>query len=195
LGGGSADAAAALVGIDAAWGLGLGLETLRRLGAGLGSDVPFFIDEERPARPAIVGGFGEEIERVGRAAGEVLLVMPPFGCPTGAVYGAFDRGVGEIGLSHAVRDGRVRETARAARVGGEDLFNDLAAAACRVRPELGEVRGAVERALGRPVHVTGSGSSLFVVCGPGEGERLAGAVAGAVDGAWGHAAVRVCRLV
>jgi 4-diphosphocytidyl-2-C-methyl-D-erythritol kinase len=41
MGGGSADAAAALVALDALWGLGLGREELLELGAELGADVPF----------------------------------------------------------------------------------------------------------------------------------------------------------
>src|SRR5699024_7390149 len=41
MGGGSADAAAALVALDRLWGLGLNGERLRQLGARLGADVPF----------------------------------------------------------------------------------------------------------------------------------------------------------
>lgn len=43
LGGGSSDAAAVLVGIDRLYALGLGAQALERLGASLGSDVPFFV--------------------------------------------------------------------------------------------------------------------------------------------------------
>ncbi|HZW10378.1 MAG TPA: hypothetical protein VFF69_10785 [Phycisphaerales bacterium] len=195
LGGGSADGAAALAAIDRAWELGLGPEVLRALGAGLGSDVAFFIDEEQPARPAVVSGFGEQVERTARVAGEVVLFVPPFGCPTGAVYRAFDEVVAGAPRPHTGRDSVVREMARGARALDAELFNDLAEPAMRVRPELAAVRAGLGRALGRPVHVTGSGSSLFVLCGPGEGERVAAGARQALDSGSGRAAVRVCRLV
>lgn len=193
LGGGSSDGAAALVGLDRAWGLGLGRDVLRSLGAQLGSDVAFFIDEgdgAGPARPAVVSGFGENLERVAPAGGsEAVLIVPAFGCPTGTVYRAFDELI--AGGGHRMRDEEVRGRARGADAISPGLFNDLAAPAIRVRPALGELRAEASRLLGRAVHVTGSGSGLFVVCRAGEG----GALAGAVRGALGGAAVRVCRLL
>ncbi|QKK06832.1 MAG: hypothetical protein HND58_00740 [Planctomycetota bacterium] len=97
LGGGSADAGATLLAVNQAWGLGLGVDVLQTLGATLGSDVPFFVDtpgtgSDAPG-PAVVGGFGEAIERTLRAAGELVLMVPAFGCATGSVYRAFDEAV------------------------------------------------------------------------------------------------------
>lgn len=43
LGGGSSDAAAVLKGLNKLWGLGLESDQLEEIGAGIGSDVPFFI--------------------------------------------------------------------------------------------------------------------------------------------------------
>ena len=51
----------------------------------------------------------------------------------------------------------------------DTLFNDLSAPAITVRPALGPVRASLERGLGRPVHVSGSGSTLFCLgATPGE---------------------------
>jgi 4-diphosphocytidyl-2-C-methyl-D-erythritol kinase len=172
LGGGSSDAAAALLGIDRAWGLGLGLDTLRRLGAKLGSDVPFFIDDHDPPRPGVVGGFGEFIEHTGRTAGNIVLLVPGFGCPTGAVYGAFDTLVAS-GRAGDLRESRVRELAASGSAADLDLFNDLADAACLVRPELGALRDRAAEALGCPVHITGSGSAMFVLPAEGDAARVA----------------------
>lgn len=186
LGGGSADGAAALVGVDRAWGLGLGLDTLRGLGAGLGSDVPFFIDGQSPPAPGVVTGFGETVERTARSVGEVLLLAPGFGCPTGGVYGAFD-GLVRAGRAGGLDEGWVRGVADGGAVDPAALFNDLAEAACVVRPELGVLRARAVAALGCPVHISGSGSTMFVLVPAGLGVRLAAAARAALPG------VAVCR--
>lgn len=161
LGGGSADAAAALVGINELFGLGLARERLRALSISLGSDIAFFIDDVpvgRAARPALVTGFGETIERLGPIGGWVTLILPPYGCPTGPVYQAFDR----CGPD-ALREQDVRALAATA---GTDLvharlFNDLAEPACAVEPRLAKTLGTLRGAMDTPVHITGSGSTMF----------------------------------
>ena len=155
LGGGSSDAAAALVVVNRACGLGLSRAELREIGTGLGSDVAFFVDDVDPARAAIVTGLGETIERVELEFARRLspvLIIPGFGCPTGEVYRAFDRAP-----TRGVDEARVR------RANPDDLFDDLSNAAELVRPELGGIRERARAAGGRRVHMTGSGSCLFVL--------------------------------
>jgi 4-diphosphocytidyl-2-C-methyl-D-erythritol kinase len=162
LGGGSADAAAAFVGINDLFKLGLSRDRLRDLSTSLGSDIAFFIDDvsiDTPARPAIVTGFGETIERLDRVGGWVTLIFPPYGCPTGPVYQAFDRaGPGPLrepetrALIHAAPKDLIRAP----------LFNDLAAPACAIEPRLDQVLRTLRAGLASPVHITGSGSTLFV---------------------------------
>jgi len=169
LGGGSSDAAAALLALDEAFGLGLSMDRLQAVGASIGSDVPFFLDEEDPPRPAEVTGFGDRIERLDRLGDRwVALFVPDFGCETRAVYRAFDdlprdepSGAGV--WSSAVRDG-----------GPISCFNALALAAERVRPELGALRARLGEMTGEGVHVTGSGSAMFIVA---EDEARAGGLA------------------
>jgi 4-diphosphocytidyl-2-C-methyl-D-erythritol kinase len=192
LGGGSSDAAAALLAAREAFGLDVSLEVLREVAGRVSSDAPFFIDDEGPPKPAIVTGFGEVVERVARIRGELVLVLPAFGCPTPAVYAAFDRLIVEEDArrdrawrleSHArEREGRPPGTAPtphrvrpelvrsrlakcAAGLRGEWLFNDLDAAARDVEPRLGEVGTRVGRLTREPVRLSGSGSTLFVVGG------------------------------
>ncbi|MEO1279114.1 MAG: hypothetical protein AAFV77_09175 [Planctomycetota bacterium] len=162
LGGGSSNAAAVLRAGEALLGLGLGPATLRELAMKLGSDIAFFIDDidptlDAPPRPAIVSGFGDAIDRLAAPAEAepVTLAFPPFGCATGEVYAAFD------GLEPGpLREAEVRSMAmQAPRVA--DVFNDLAPAAEMVRPKLTEIRTALNKAWASPVHVTGSGSTLF----------------------------------
>lgn len=191
LGGGSSDAAAALRALDALFGLGVGTARLARLGAELGSDVAFFLDEaaedggaaalraDTPPRPAIVAGFGERVDRLPTVQGTaVVLAVPAFSCPTREVYRAFD----ELGAAR-LREPEVRRMGESARPLEEALFNDLAPAAERMRPGLGAFRAAVAAAAGRAAHVTGSGSAVFVPAPDDEAAAMARAVRAGVPGA------------
>lgn len=188
LGGGSADAAGVLVGLTLLFDLGIDAARLRTLSAELGSDVAFFIDElpiplgansevALAPRPAFVTGFGEILERIDppapRAGTPVLLFVPDFGCPTGAVYRAFDA------RPHRPLDlAKVRALIDAARAGGaiagDALFNDLSGPAGDVAPALGRVLSDLNAAMGprTPVHVTGSGSTMFALAGPDAADRV-----------------------
>jgi 4-diphosphocytidyl-2-C-methyl-D-erythritol kinase len=166
LGGGSSDAAAALRAVNDACGLGLSSTELRAIGATLGSDVPFFVDDADPPRPAIVTGLGEAIERVTIPCASELspvLIVPAFGCATGEVYRAFDRAP-----TRGVDEARVR------RADPEDLFNDLQMAAELVRPELAAIRARAGAACDQQIHLTGSGSCLFVLVSRDEASGIAG---------------------
>lgn len=172
LGGGSSDAAATLALLNDLFALGLGRDRLAAIGHGLGSDVPFFLDDgSGPPRSALVSGLGDRVERAARADAELLLLLPPFGCATGAVYAAFDALRGGVGF-----DARAEEARRLVRAGslrGAGLFNDLLPAAERVEPRLGEVRRRAEAIAGAPVRLSGSGSTLFLAATEGSGPGLA----------------------
>lgn len=195
LGGGSSDAAAVLAGLDRLFELDLDRAALIAISTTLGSDVAFFLDAERPPRQSIVRGFGERIDRIvgssgGATAQAAVLVFPPFGCPTGEVYRAFDQRPGA-----ALREGVVRElvstAARRGRVPTERLFNDLAAPARDVQPRLAAVQDRLGALAHGPVHVTGSGSTLFCLAEEG----VAGDVADAFRRAAPEVAVVVTRLI
>lgn len=185
LAGGSTDAAAVLMGLAALFDLPADAQTLRDLSMHIGSDIAFFIDEDAllrlrttlldhatnhtrieplSPRPALVTGLGERIERIHRAlvpTAELLLFLPPFGCPTAAVYRAFDAN------PHDLREDLVRnaiDRARALRrVDPASLFNDLTPAARSAVPELAALIDALQRALSLPIHMSGSGSTLFAL--------------------------------
>lgn len=148
LGGGSSDAAAVLTGLNQLFNLNLSVDELQRLGAELGSDVIFFIDEQNPPRSAIVGGFGDQIERQLPWDADLLLIIPPFGCPTREVYLAYDRA-----LDHP---SDVMTPPRTF------FFNDLLAPACSVRPQLADLLQRLKNISAQPIAMTGSGSCLFL---------------------------------
>lgn len=87
IGGGSADAAAALRALVRLWRLDIGGEALKRLAFGLGADVPACIDR----RPVYVTGAGETIANGPRLPPVwTALVNPRVETPTGPIFRAFD---------------------------------------------------------------------------------------------------------
>ena len=173
LGGGSADAAAMLYATREVYGLDVGDEQLRELGAQLGADVPFFLQGSAPAgaRAAIVEGLGEQITPCARVDGHFVLILPRFGCSTRRVYHIFNEQfddedhIGGQCEARSFRDGAVRAMAGAQCVDSSDLFNDLAVPAQRAVPALAVLARRIEEAVGEAVHMSGSGSALFVVVG------------------------------
>ncbi len=150
LGGGSSDAAGVLVGLNQLYNLGLSRDTLIALGLQLGSDIGFLVAALSGEPSMVVTGFGDRFDPLplDRAL-HLALIFPGFGSPTGPVYAAFDR---------LRPDARVAE-----KLTPDEPFNDLAAAACDVTPRLGEIQQQLSASLAAPVHITGSGSTLFVI--------------------------------
>lgn len=169
LGGGSSDAAAVLVGLDRLLELRLPTDELAELGAGLGSDVPFLVRAlADDATSALVTGLGERIEPVASPRPSHLVLIfpgPELACPTAEVYRQFDRSLTDrpdiLGRSEQTMIDRVRTLALGGDPTPDDPFNDLSEPACAVRPMLGELRLQIGRTVGLPVHVSGSGSTLY----------------------------------
>lgn len=167
LGGGSSNAAQTLVALDRLFDLHVHPRDLLEISKALGSDVAFGLGVSRGVPSAIVTGLGEEITPAPRKGTlDLVLIMPPFGCPTGPVYKAFDELHGFAPSEEEVKPvelGRVKSLTSAITIPQNGPFNDLAEPACLVRPELREVKSKLEAALSLPVHITGSGSTLFVI--------------------------------
>jgi 4-diphosphocytidyl-2-C-methyl-D-erythritol kinase len=88
LGGGSSDAAAALLALNTLSGAGLSAAALEALAQRLGSDVPFFLK----GGVAWVSGRGERIQPVDAPRGlSVVLVNPGFASNTGEAFGLLDK--------------------------------------------------------------------------------------------------------
>ncbi len=166
LGGGSSDAAAVLEGLNDLWRLRLPPERLGEMAASLGSDVPLFLG---PATARMTGR-GEILAPVEVHPFSAILVLAPrLACATREVYRAFDERPAPPERQLPPETFRGPPSAWRGR-----LVNHLANAACRVCPPLGEVIETLRRATGLPVHVTGSGSGLFVLCDDsGEAQAVA----------------------
>ncbi len=133
--GGSADAAAVIVAIDALFDLGLSRDTMEKLGSQLGSDVPFSIT----GGISIGRGRGDEITPVlARGSYFWVLAMSSQGLSTQAVYEECDRLRTGLDIARPVVNDAMLQALRAgdAVALGKSLTNDLQAAACSLRPAL-----------------------------------------------------------
>lgn len=87
MGGGSADAAAVLAGLDRLYGTRLSPEALTELAAKIGADVPFCL----VGGTALVRGIGEQVEPLPSLPPvSVVIAQPPEGVDTAAAYRALD---------------------------------------------------------------------------------------------------------
>lgn len=152
LGGGSSNAAATIRTCNHLWGLNRSNEQLQAIAAKLGSDVPFFLF----GGTAVMRGRGERIEPVALPwSGWVLLLLPDLFISTADVYRAWKESgqasSGQAILPHA--DNAVdwmRQT-----------FNMLEAPAMTVCPPLEAMMNETEGLIGRPVRLSGSGSTFY----------------------------------
>ena len=158
LGGGSSNAAASLRIANALLGDVLSDEAVATLAIGLGADVPFFLAGGSQRGQ----GVGEELTAVDVAGQHFVLILPPYGCATAEVYKNYARMLAVDGAADTV----LRNTAFQGDGGvmAGDLYNDLEQAAEQLRPQLGRLRRAVGAAGYEHVRMTGSGSTLFVIC-------------------------------
>jgi 4-diphosphocytidyl-2-C-methyl-D-erythritol kinase len=185
LAGGSADAAATLVALDAMWQLGVGRDQLALMAASLGSDVPFLV----LGGTALGTGRGEVVSPV-LAPGNVwhwVIAFAEGGLSTPEVYAELDR-MRDAGLApESVGTPDVLLAAlrqRDAGVLGKAMGNDLEPAALSLRPELRETLAAGVKAGALGAMVSGSGPTCVFLC---RDAAHAGAVALVLDD------MEVCR--
>ncbi len=151
LGGGSSNAAAALLALDRMWGLGLGPGGLAPLARSLGADVPFFLK----------GGLclGEEIgDRLtplpDLAPLACLFVFPPFSIPTPSIYAGVEASL--------TSPGKVSRIERFLESGDFGLLeNDLERVIFRAYPELERWTGFFRERGALLSQVSGSGSAVY----------------------------------
>jgi 4-diphosphocytidyl-2-C-methyl-D-erythritol kinase len=184
LGGGSSDAAQALLGLSSLWGLKDAGDRVATLAARLGADVPVCLG----ARPAYFGGIGERLDPA-PALPDLCLVLANAGLPvsTPAVFRTRTGPFSAPGrLTESIGDAADLARALLAR------RNDLEAAAEQVEPQIARVRGALADAKGCLLaRVSGSGGTCFGLFGTAAAATAAAAgIAGKHPTWW----VRPARL-
>ena len=171
LGGGSSDAATALLGLRQVWGLDLNADALRELAAQLGSDVPFFVS----GGTALGEGRGERLTPLPAPQGETVVAVPDASRPrdkTGQMYGLL--------RPEHYTDGRATAEANLRLRGGRSLdahvVNAFDGVAAQAYPFYTALRDAFESAGLHPA-LCGAGPSMFALADDGEASELAERVA------------------
>jgi 4-diphosphocytidyl-2-C-methyl-D-erythritol kinase len=165
LGGGSADAAAVLVGMNELFGLGLDDEELLMIGARIGADVPFCLS----GGTALARGVGEILTPLpAPPAHRLVIVKPERGADTGGIYRAYDERRTEGNASAdqvvaALRSGSLTELAGA-------VGNDLEPVTADLVPEVAAYRREMLRAGALGAAMTGTGTAVYGIFEDGTAE-------------------------
>jgi 4-diphosphocytidyl-2-C-methyl-D-erythritol kinase len=155
LGGGSADAAAALVGLAAAWRVPLRPAQMIDVAATLGADVPFFL----AGGTALGLGRGDEIYPLADMPRHwIVLLVPAFGVSTTEAYGWWDA-ERELARGPIVREPQHVPGPWPSR--SAQLINDLEILIARHHPEIDQMKAALRRAGAVAAAMSGSGSAVF----------------------------------
>ena len=175
LGGGSGNAAAALILCRQLWNVPLSDAELHTIAASLGSDVNFLLSGERAA---VCRGRGESIEPIPlRRKLHFVAYRPHRGNSTAAVF----RGVQFSQLPFSAK--AIVENLSGAETGGLSrfVFNRLREPAEQLNPEMAQLMKRLQQVARRPVFMSGSGSTVFLVAtsaqdAAGLRQRTAGAI-------------------
>jgi 4-diphosphocytidyl-2-C-methyl-D-erythritol kinase len=155
LGGGSSDAAAALIGLNRLWEIDLSTEQLRELGEQLGSDVPVFFSGGQ----ALVSGRGEIVEEVSLPTDYgIALLVPNISVSTEWAYRQLrfpltsEKPKANLDLA-ALRQGFYKYLS--------DIGNDFEDLTLRKYPVIRTILAALRKAGANYAAMTGSGSAAF----------------------------------
>lgn len=159
LGGGSSNAAAALLGLNRLWRLRLSIKQLTRYARDIGADTAFFLRD----KPFALGrGRGDEVSvlRINRSFWHIL-VIPKINISTRYIYGKVKRNLSltkggfdaKISIYALSRGGKTRWQ--------EAVANDLQEVALREYPRLGRIIRRLRQLGCAAVAMSGSGGAVF----------------------------------
>jgi 4-diphosphocytidyl-2-C-methyl-D-erythritol kinase len=160
LGGGSSNAAFALIAFNQLWNLNLSIQQLSQIASKLGSDVPFFLH----GPSSVITNLGEHVTPIPRpAAKHAVLFFPKLSMSTPAVYRKFD----EMNLGSQTAIDHHPDWYAWSKLPARELvnllINDLEAPAFALCPDLANLRSNLEQKTAHPIRMSGSGSTLFTL--------------------------------
>ena len=176
MGGGSSDAATALIALNRLWGLGLARTELAAIALPLGADVPFFLHGGN----AFAEGVGEELHAVATPPAWYTVIWPQVHVSTREIFS-------DPGLTRNTKPTKIADFSAAVGLLPQTLFgaNDLEPVARRRFPEIEQALAHLQRH--GPARMTGSGSAVFAPMASSDAAQ--GAVAGCTT-RWQRWAVR-----
>jgi 4-diphosphocytidyl-2-C-methyl-D-erythritol kinase len=155
LGGGSTDAAAALIALARLWRVPLRPAQLTDVAATLGADVPFFL----AGGTALGLGRGDEVYPLADLPRHwIVLLVPGFGVSSADAYRWYD---GERDLARGGGDRQPQHVPGPWPSRAAQMINDLEAPIARHHPEIDHMRTALRRAGALAAAMSGSGSTVF----------------------------------
>lgn len=157
LGGGSSDAAAALIAANDLWQLHWTRNQLQEVATELGSDIAYFLGSPT----AICRGRGERLEAVDRFTQlHLVIVKPPFGLSTAEVYQQCQPAKTARSPTALLQCGRIGDLGGV----GLHLFNRLERSAQTLTPWIDRMKNVFDRFDFVGHQMTGSGTSYFGIC-------------------------------
>jgi 4-diphosphocytidyl-2-C-methyl-D-erythritol kinase len=159
LGGGSSNAATALIGLNRLWGLGLGIEQLVSIGAEIGSDVPFFLS----GGTAVGSGRGTDIEQMSNFDEPfMVLITPGLHVSTASAYAGLN--------AQSLTNNDLNRILRVCRIEAESsdflqtaLINDFEPTVFAEFSEIGRAKQRLLELGANRALMSGSGASVFGV--------------------------------
>jgi 4-diphosphocytidyl-2-C-methyl-D-erythritol kinase len=163
LGGGSGNAATALLGLNQIFGSPLGPEILQRLAATLGSDVPFFLQ----SAPAIATGRGEQVRSLPAFRAlegyYFVLIRPGFGDSTPWAYKNLARFPSALNGERGRAERLVRALDQSVKAARADFYNSLEAPVLEKFPLLAIFQEFLLEIGAAMALMSGSGSTTFAL--------------------------------
>ena len=155
LGGGSADAAAALLALARVWRTPVRREQLVEVAAAIGADVAFCLS----GGTALGLGRGDEVYPLMDLPRHwVVLLVPGFGISSTDAYGWYDA---ERGLDRGALPPEPQHVPGPWPSRAAQMINDLEAPIARRHPEIARMKGALRQAGALAAAMSGSGSTVF----------------------------------
>lgn len=163
LGGGSSNAAAALIALNKLWKLKLSQKKLLTLALEIGSDVPFFIS----GKTALVGGIGSKIKPLKKSPSlNVVLVNPGINVSTAWAYNEFDKSIKRLKIKKTNKAKNMKELIKALRKKdmkkiSENVYNDFSIIAGKKHKIISDIKMDLKKNGALSSMVSGSGPTVF----------------------------------
>ena len=159
LGGGSSDAAAALLGLNDLFAGQLTQDQLQKMAVNLGADVPFFV---KPCSAAMAAGIGEQLQEMEPLTDiRILLVNPGFAVSTKWVYENLPLTTNSnpyiLARGRKLPDDFFSNLLALSNEQG----NDLEAVTIKRYPQIGEIKESMRQAGAATVLMSGSGPTVY----------------------------------